>query len=152
MKILTVVAAILAACGMGCSRQPAAPSVSTEGLPPMEAIKVQLSALKETKGVAVLNVQEIDGEAIVQVTFGESWTGLNIAYYPTQERPEKALGTAGITVPSSWEEKEFQPGVVLMYHMPPEETVKLPAFINDLFLKFFKRSPDYKVDCYIETF
>ncbi|MDA3926546.1 MAG: hypothetical protein PF904_17785 [Kiritimatiellae bacterium] len=133
-------------------KQDAVPALSPEGLTHTEAIMAQLIALKATKGVAVLNVQEVDGEALVQISFRESWIGFNIAYYPTQEAPWEALGRVGIIIPACWQQKKFEPKRALMYHMPIQEAKTLPAFINDLFVKFFKRPPNYKLECHIETF
>ena len=150
MKLRTLVAAILTVCGMGCSRQAPPPAISTEGLPPMEAIKVQLAELQKTKGEAWINIQEINGDVMVQISGGDP-LGLNIVHYPSQESPEKALGSVGIAVPSTWKQVQFEPGTVLLYNVPAVEAENLPAFINDLFIKFFKKPPDYKVECDIET-
>jgi len=150
MGLRTLVAAILTACGVGCSRQASTPTVSTEGLPPMEAIKIQLAELQNTKGNAWINIEEIGGDALIQISGGDS-LGLNITYYPSKEGPEKALGSVGITVPSTWQQVQFEPETVLLYEVPAREAESLPSFINDLFVKFFRSSPDYKVHCYIET-
>ena len=119
-------------------------------------IQKQIELLKAQKGASpVLTIQEVGGDAIIQlsrVAFqGKTSWSLNIAYYPSKEKPAKALVAVGMTLPATWQEEQFEPGTVAQYGVPEADIAKLPQFIHDLFVKFFKRPATYKIDCSIEN-
>ena len=114
-------------------------------------IQKQIELLKVHKGASpFLNIEEVGGEAIIQLSRGKPDWGMNIAYYPSKERPEKALAAVGMTIPKTWKESQFEAGTVVLYTVPEADLPKLPQFIHDLFVKFFKRPPTYKIACSIE--
>jgi hypothetical protein len=118
-------------------------------------IQKQIELLKAHKGKsAFVTIQEVGGDAIVQVARltdkgNTSWS-LNIAYYPSKDKPAKALAAVGITVPPAWQEEQFEAETVAQYGVPESDLSKLPQFIHELFVKFFKRPATYKVECAIE--
>jgi hypothetical protein len=119
-------------------------------------IQKQIELLKAQKGASpVLTIQEVGGEAIIQlsrVAFqGKTSWSLNIAYYPSKEKPAKALAAVGMSLPTTWQEEQFEAGTVAQYGVPESDLAKLPQFINDLFVKFFKRAATYKIKSSIEN-
>lgn len=147
MKFRSFIAGILAIFSFGCGKQ-----ASTDGLPPAEAIRVQLEALQKRKGDAFLTIQEVEGDAMVQIANGDKKLSLNIAYFPSKEDPATALKEAEIAVPATWVQTDFEAETYVQYDIPAEEAKDLPLFIDNLFKKFFKRPADYKIQCYIEKF
>jgi len=118
-------------------------------------IQKQIELLKAHKGkMPFLTIQEVGGDAIVQVSRavaqGKASWSLNIAYYPSKERPAKALAAVGISLPATWQEEQFEAGTVAQFGVPDTDSSKLPHFIHDLFGKFFKRPATYKIECSIE--
>ncbi len=115
-------------------------------------IQKQIELLKAHQGEpAVLTIQEVGGEAIIQLSRGKPNWGLNIAYYPSKEKPDKALPAVGMTIPATWKLAQFEAEVVVLYEVPEADVAKLPQFIHDLFVKFFKRPATYKIDIVIEN-
>ena len=62
MKRVTATAMLLITLVAGCGRQ-----VSTDGLPPQDAITAQLEALQGRRGDAFLTIQEVGGDAMMQI-------------------------------------------------------------------------------------
>ncbi len=151
--VVAVVAGFAVALNVAAQEKPK----MTEASPAQVAqIQKQIELLKAHKGASpVLTIQEVGGEAIIQlsrVAFqGKTSWSLNIAYYPSKEKPTKALAAVGMTLPTTWQEEQFEAGTVAQYGVPDGDLGKLPQFIHDLFVKFFKRAATYKIDCSIEN-
>jgi hypothetical protein len=119
-------------------------------------IQKQIELLKVHTGASpFLNIQEKGGEAIIQLARvaapGNRKWSLNIAYYPSKEKPAKALAAVGMTLPVAWQEEQFEAGTFAQYAVPESDLPKLPQFIHDLFVKLFKRPASYQLDFSIET-
>ena len=119
-------------------------------------IQKQIELLRVHSGASpYLNIQEVGGEAIIQLaratTNGKTNWSLNIGYFPSKEKPVKALAAVGMTIPPTWQEMQYQAGTVAEYLIPQSDLAALPKFINDLFVKFFKRPVSYRLSFSIET-
>lgn len=119
-------------------------------------IQKQIELLKINKGTSpYLNIQEKGGDAIIQlariVSAGKTSWSLNIAYYPSKEKPAKAFSAVGMSVPSSWKEEQFEAETSVQYGVPASDLVKLPQFIHDTYVKFYKRPATYQLEFSIET-
>jgi hypothetical protein len=119
-------------------------------------IQKQIELLKVHKGESpYLNIQEKGGDAIIQLARisspGKTSWSLNIAYYPSKEKPAKALSAVGMSLPLSWKEEQFEAETSVQYGVPASDLPKLPQFIHDLFVKFFKRPSNYQLEFSIET-
>lgn len=129
----------------------------TETIPvQVTQIQKQIEMLKMQKGSSpILTIQEVGGEAIIQLSRivfqGKTSWSLNIAYYPSKDKPAKALAEVGMPLPTTWQEEQFEANTVAQYGVPESDLTKLPQFIHDLFVKFFKRPSTYKIDCSIEN-
>lgn len=128
------------------------------GTGPSQAVQIQkqIELLKAHQGPSpFLTIQEKGGDAIVQVArIGEgakAVLSLNIAFYPSQEPPAKALASAGMLLPATWKQEEFNPGVNAQVAVPKMDEPRLPAFIRDLFVKFFKRPATCELEFFIES-
>jgi len=123
--------------------------------PQVLQIAKEMKALLASKKDAVITIEEKDTDKIVQVAKmtvdGKTRLSLNIAYYPSKDKPEKVLPAAGVNIRDSWKQEMFEPGTFVQYDMPIEDAKYLPYAIHKLFVNFFKSSTDYKIDCYTET-
>ena len=115
-------------------------------------LKTHLETLQKQEADAFLTVSEKGGDASVQLTNGKKTVSLNIAYYPSKQKPAIALKSAGVTIPATWKQVGFDPGSFVAYEIPAGEIKDLPQFIHDIFIKFFKRKADYSINCTIEQF
>jgi hypothetical protein len=120
-------------------------------------IQKQIELLKVNKGASpFLTMQELGGEGLIQLARtaaqGKTEWSLNIAYYPSKEKPAKALAAVGMTLPKTWQEEVFAPEMsTVQYGVPESDLAKLPQFIHDLFVKFFKRPASYRLQFSIEA-
>lgn len=148
-NLIRTAAVILIAMAVGVpvshAEEPAAPSQVVQ-------MKAAIAKLQKAKGAAFLGIHEKDGEGMVQVTGGKGMLRLNIAYYPSKKKPDKAFPEAGITIPGTWRRAEFVAETYVQYQVPASEAEDLPLFIHDIFLKFFKSKPEYKIQCFLEQF
>lgn len=118
-------------------------------------IQKQIELLKTQKGKSpFLTISEVGSDAIVQLARISSgsktnWS-LNIAYYPSTEKPAKALAAVGMSLPANWQEEQFDSGTMAQFSVPESDLPKLPQFIHDLYVKFFKRPPTYKIECALD--
>ena len=127
----------------------------TNSLGQVALIQKQIESFKARPGVdLILTIQETDGEASIQLARataeGKTGWNLNIAYYPSQDKPAKALDAVGIKLSPTWIEESFEAGKNVSFSVPENEISKLPLFVHDLFVKFFQRPATYKIECTIE--
>ena len=150
MAVVTAVAGFaLAALNLGAQEKP-----RTNGTNPAQVVEIQkqIEQLKVHKGASpYLNIQEVGGEAIIQLARCETNWSLNIAYYPSKETPVKALAAVGMTIPQTWQEEQFEAGTVAQYGLPQSDLAALPQFIHNLFVKFFRRPSSYRLEFSIES-
>ena len=76
---------------------------------------------------------------------------MNIANYPSKDKPAKAFAAVGITLPPTWKEASFDAETGASISVPESDLPKLPQFIHELFTKFFKKPATYKLTCSIEN-
>ena len=117
-------------------------------------IAKEMKSLLSSKKNVFLTISEGTTDKIVQVAKmtvdGKTRLCLNIAYYPSQEKPEKALSAAGVKILDSWQEEMFDPGACVQYGIPIEDARYLSYTIHKIFVNFFKSPVDYKIACCIE--
>jgi hypothetical protein len=171
MAARSILAAVLAVFGVGCDRSPseagspATPATPVAGAPdtpttpvtssglasPARQMQEKLAQLLQMEGDAFLSIQEVGGDMLAQVASGDPLQ-VNIVQYPSQDDPGQALAAVGLTVPATWKQEQFDPGEAVAYAVPAQDAGKLPVFLHELFVKFLKKGPDAKLECYIEKF
>jgi hypothetical protein len=171
MAARSILAAVLAVVGVGCDRSPsdagspatpATPVTRTADTPtspdapsgltgPARLMQEKLAALLQMEGDAFLSIQEVGGDMLAQVASGDP-LHVNIVQYPSQDDPGQALAAVGLTVPVTWKQEQFDPGEVVVYAVPARDAGQVPVFLHELFLRFLKKGPDAKLECYIEKF
>jgi hypothetical protein len=171
MAARSILAAVLAVFGVGCDRSPseagspATPATPVAGAPdtpttpvtssglagPVRQMQEKLAQLLQMEGDAFLSIQEVGGDMLAQVASGDL-IQVNIVQYPSQDDPGQALAAVGLTVPATWKQEQFDPGEAVVYAVPARDAGEVPVFLHELFVKFLKKGPDAKLECYIEEF
>lgn len=123
--------------------------------PQVLRIAKELKALLASEKDAFLTLSEGDTDKTVQVAKvtvdGKTHLSLNIAHYPSEDKPEKALPAAGVKIRDSWQQEGFEPQVYVQYSVPREDAKYLSYSIHRIFLNFFNSTADYVLVAGVEV-
>ena len=123
--------------------------------PQVQQIAKEIQTLLASQKDSFLTLTEKKTDRNIQVAVftanGKRGLKLNIAYYPTNEKPDKALSSAGITLGKAWKLSNFEAGTFAEYEVPLEDSKYLAYAIHNVFRKFYKSTENYVLETAIEA-